>query len=71
MGKVIHLELGKELKFDPITKWYMHEPEFVQENEMRKILLDFEIQTDPLNPARQSDLALIKKKLKKSKKLVI
>ena len=44
--KVIHWELYKRLKFDPPIKWYMHKPEFILENEIYKILWDFEIQTD-------------------------
>ena len=47
VGKVIHLELCKKLKFDHTTKWYMHKPESVQDNETHEILWDFEIQTDP------------------------
>ena len=46
IGKVIHGELCKKLKFDYTNKCYMHNPESVLENEMHKILLDFEIQTD-------------------------
>ena len=33
VGKVIQLELGKKLKFDHMNRWYMHKPEFLQENE--------------------------------------
>ena len=43
VGKVIHWELCKRLEFDPPTKWYMHKPESVQENETHRILQDFEI----------------------------
>ena len=50
------------LKFDHTTKWYKHKPESVQENEMHKILLDFEIQMDDQIPARRPDLVLIKKR---------
>ena len=39
----------------------MHKPEFVLENEMHKILLDFKIQTDQLIPARRPDIGLINK----------
>ena len=37
----------------------MHQPESVRENETHKILIDFEIQTDHLIPARRQDLVLI------------
>ena len=46
MGKVIHWEGYKKLKFDPTDKGYIHKSEPVQETEMHKILWDFEIQTD-------------------------
>ena len=42
-GKVIHWELCKKIKFDHANKWYMHDMKSVLENEMRKILWDFEI----------------------------
>ena len=34
----------------------MYKPEFVPENQMHKILSDFEIQIDPLIAARRPDL---------------
>ena len=40
------------------------QPESIWENEMLKILWDFEIQTDHLIPARRPDLGLINKKKK-------
>ena len=46
-----------------MNKWYMHKPESVLENEMQKILWDFEIQTDHLNLARWPDLVKKKKKV--------
>ena len=39
-------------------------PEFVLENATQKILLDFDIQTNLLNPARRSDVNKNKKKKK-------
>ena len=45
-GKVIHSELLQKLKCYHTNKWYMHNPESVLENEMHKLLWDFEIQTD-------------------------
>ena len=49
VGKVIPEEQCKRLKFDHSNKWYMHKPKAVLENEMHKILWDFEIQTDHLS----------------------
>ena len=45
VGKVIHWELCKKLKFDHTTKWYIHQLESMQEKEMHNINLDFEKQT--------------------------
>ena len=46
----------------------MQNPESVLENEMHKLLGDFEIQTDQLISARRPDFTIIKKKKKKKKK---
>ena len=62
VGKVIHLELYWRLKFYHTYKWYMHKSESIQGNETHKILLNFEISTDPPIPVRRPDLALINKK---------
>ena len=52
------------MKFDHITKLYMHKPESVLENEMHKLFWDFEIQTDYLIPTKTPDLVIAKKKKK-------
>ena len=57
---MVYWELGKKLKFDYTTKWYMHKPALVLENEIRRILRDFEIQTDHLIPVRRPNLVIIK-----------
>ena len=62
MGKVIHWELYEKFEFDHTNKWYMHNPESVLENEMHKLLWDFEIQTDHLISPRWPDLKIINKK---------
>ena len=64
MEKVISLEVCTRLKFDYFNKWYMHNLESLQENEMHKILCDIEIQTNHRIPARRPDLVLIKYKKK-------
>ena len=56
MGKVIHWELCKRMKFDHITKEYMDKTESVWENEMHKILWHFETKTNYLIPTRRPDL---------------
>ena len=61
-GEVIYKELCKKFKFDDTNKWYMHNPESVLENEMRKVLWDFEIETDHLILARRPDLVIINTK---------
>ena len=68
VGKVIHSELCKKLKFEHTTKQYSHKPESVLENETHKILWDFAIQTDNWIPTRRPDWVIINKKRKKKKK---
>ena len=46
----------------------MHKPESIFENEMHKILRDFDIQTDHIIPEGKLDLVLINKKKNKRKK---
>ena len=48
VGKVIHWEMCKKLKFDHTNKWYMHNPAAVLEKHTHKLLWDFDIQTDHL-----------------------
>ena len=68
VGKVIHWELCKKLKFDHVNNWYMHNPESVMENEMLKLLWDFEIQMDHLISVSRPNLVIINNKKKKKKK---
>ena len=62
VGKVIHLELCKKLKFDHSNKWYMHNPESVLDNETNKVLRDFEINAGCLISTRQPDLEIVNRK---------
>ena len=62
VGKVIHLELCKKLKFPHTTKWHVYKPESILENETHKFLCDFNMQTDYQIPARRLDPELINKK---------
>ena len=62
VGKLVHWEVCKKFKFDHTNKWYMHNPAPVQENDVHKLLWDFNIQTDHLIPARRLDLIIINKK---------
>ena len=55
MGKVILWELCKKLKFNHTNKWYIHNPESALENEIHKILWNFEIQIGLLILANQPD----------------
>ena len=38
VGKVIHLEMFKKLKFDLTNKWYMHNTAPILENNTHKLL---------------------------------
>ena len=49
----------------------MHKPESVLKNDTRKILWDFEIQTDTLILARRPDFLIINKKVKKKKRELV
>ena len=59
---MIHWELCKRLKFDNITKRYIHKSESVVENETQKILWDFDLHTNLLITARRLDQVFINKK---------
>ena len=59
VGKMIHWKLCKWLSFNHTTKWYIHKTKSILENEMHKILWDFEIQTDLLIPTGRPGLVLI------------
>ena len=57
----------KKFKFDYANKWYIHNPAPVLENDIHKLLWDFDIQTDLLISARRPDLIIINKKKKRKK----
>ena len=52
----------KKFKFDQATKWYMHNPESTLENETIKIIWDFKVRTDYLNPDRRPDWVILNNK---------
>ena len=62
VGKVIHGEICKKLKFDHTNKWYMHNPAPVLENDTHKLLWDINIHMDHLIWAKRLDLIIINKK---------
>ena len=55
------LEIKELHQFDHYTKWYMHKPESILENDTNKIHWDFEIQAGLLFSDRRLDLVLINK----------
>ena len=59
---MIHRELCDKFKFDHTNKWYNYKPKYILENEIHKLLWDFEIQTDHLISARQPNLIIINRK---------
>ena len=65
VGKVIHWETCRKFQFDHTNKWYMLNPAPVLENDLHKLLWDFNIQTDHLIPARRPGLIIINNKKKK------
>ena len=62
VDKVIHWEMCKKFEFDHRSKWYMHNPAYVRENDKHKLLWNFDIHTDHLISARRQDLIIINKK---------
>ena len=63
VGRVILIESCKWLNFSHTSKWYIHKPDSVQENETHEILCDIKIQTELLIPARRPDLVVIKRRI--------
>ena len=61
VGRVIHWELCKQLRFSHAGKWYEHKPESVLENEKSQLLWDFEVETDHHIEARRPDLIIVDK----------
>ena len=59
VGKVIHWEMCKKMKFDHTNKWYVHNTISVLKNDTHILLWDFHIQTDHLISARRPDLIII------------
>ena len=57
VGKVIHWDLCKKLKFDHTTKWYIHKPESVLENKLHKIWDT----NGSSNPSKRPDLPIFNK----------
>ena len=70
VSKVIHWEMCRKFQFDHTNKWYMHNPAPVLENDMHKLLWDFNIQTDHLILVRRLDLIVINKKKRSICKIV-
>ena len=66
VGDVIHKEMSKKFKFDH-TKWYMHNPAPVLENDTHKLQWDFDIHTDHLISVRRIPLLELTKKRKFAK----
>ena len=60
---MIYWKLFKKFKFDHTDKWYIHKPDFVQENEMREILWNFGIQIVSPNSKRPALVLINKKKI--------
>ena len=63
--EVVHWGMCRKFQFDHTNNWYMNNPVPVLENNLHKLLWDFNIQTDHLIPARRLDLIIINKKKKR------
>ena len=67
-GKVcrhLHWCLSKKYGLDADNKWYYHRPEKVVENDVVKILWDFNIQTDHIIEHHRPDVTVIDKTSRK------
>ena len=53
VGKLIHWELCKRLKFDHTNIWYMHKSEYTLKNVMHKFHSDFDVQMHQQIPTRK------------------
>ena len=71
VGKAIHREQCKRLKFDHTNKGLMHKLESLRENETHIIFRNFEIQMDHLILDRKSDIVSNKKKMELSMKWIL
>ena len=60
VGKLIHWDMCKKLRFDSTNKRYMHNPASVLENDTHKLRWDFSIQTDYLISAIRPDIIINK-----------
>ena len=65
VGKRIHWEVCRVNGITVPPKWYNHVPQPVIENEMCKILWDFNVQTDHVIEARRPDMIVIDKTTRK------
>ena len=59
---MIHWEMCPKFQFDHTNKWYIHNLEYVLENDTHKLLSGLNIQTDHLIPPRRPNLKIIDKK---------
>ena len=65
VARIIHLELCQKYNLIGKVKWYNHKPESVMENDMVKILWDFNIQTDHIIQHRRPDIVVVDKSNRK------
>ena len=67
----MHWLLCKKFPIDCNEKWFLHEPEPVQEKERWKLLWDFTIQTDKVLEHRRPDIVVIDKEKKNALLLIL
>ena len=61
-------QVEMKFKLDDTNKWFMHKPPPVLENNIHKLLWNFDIKTDHLISTRRPDLIIINQKKKKKKR---
>ncbi|XP_072176148.1 uncharacterized protein [Diadema setosum] len=61
LAQVLHWELCRKHEIPCESKWYMHEPQKVSENDKVKILWDFDVQTDNVIQHRRPDIIVVER----------
>ncbi|XP_072173963.1 uncharacterized protein [Diadema setosum] len=61
LAQVLHWELCRKHEIPCESKWYMHKPQKVSENDQVKILWDFDVQTDNVIQHRRPDIIVVER----------
>ena len=62
LGNIIHWKVAENYNFEVKDNWYVHEHKSVAENELYKVLWNFNIQADYIIKSWTPDLVVVDKK---------